>query len=46
VLRLLRTSDWTGRRLRARRFVESERNWRRSVERYRGVYADLGVAAS
>jgi PEP-CTERM/exosortase A-associated glycosyltransferase len=46
VVRLLRESDWSSRRLRARRFVESERNWRCSVERYRGVYADLGVEAS
>jgi glycogen(starch) synthase len=45
VLRLLQASDWTSRRLRARRFVESERNWPRSVERYRSVYGDLGVAA-
>jgi PEP-CTERM/exosortase A-associated glycosyltransferase len=46
VLRLLRQSDWSARRLRARRFVEAERNWRSSVERYRGVYADLAQAAS
>lgn len=46
VLRLLRQSDWSARRLRARRFVETERNWRSSVERYRGVYADLAQAAS
>jgi PEP-CTERM/exosortase A-associated glycosyltransferase len=46
ILRLLRGSDWSSRRLRARRFVESERNWRGSVERYRGVYADLGVVGS
>jgi PEP-CTERM/exosortase A-associated glycosyltransferase len=47
VLRLLRqSSDWDTRRLRARQFVESERNWRRSVERYRGVYANLRQAAA
>jgi PEP-CTERM/exosortase A-associated glycosyltransferase len=46
VLRLLRQSDWSARRLRARRFVEAERNWRSSVERYRGVYADLAQEAS
>jgi glycosyltransferase involved in cell wall biosynthesis len=46
LLRLLgQSSDWTARRARARRFVEAERNWRGSVERYRGIYAHLQQAA-
>jgi PEP-CTERM/exosortase A-associated glycosyltransferase len=46
VLRMLeQRSEWSALRTRARRFVEGERTWRRSVERYRGIYANLGVAA-
>lgn len=30
---------WPAMRARARRFIETERNWRASVERYRDVYA-------
>jgi glycosyltransferase involved in cell wall biosynthesis len=46
LLRLLaQSSDWTQRRASARRFVEAERNWRGSVERYRGIYTELQQAA-
>lgn len=39
---LLRRPDlWPGMKAAARRFVEDERNWRSSVERYRGVYGAL-----
>jgi PEP-CTERM/exosortase A-associated glycosyltransferase len=42
VLRVLaQSSEWNGRRAQARRFVEMERSWRGSVERYRGVYESL-----
>lgn len=43
---LAQASDWTERRARARRFVEAERNWRGSVERYRGIYANLQQATA
>jgi PEP-CTERM/exosortase A-associated glycosyltransferase len=40
VLALLRESHrWPELRANARRFVETERNWAKSVARYRGVYA-------
>ncbi len=46
VLRVLaQPSEWSGLRARARRFVEAERNWQGSVERYRRVYAQLRGAA-
>lgn len=39
---LLRRPDlWPGMKAAARRFVEDERNWRSSVERYRGIYGAL-----
>jgi PEP-CTERM/exosortase A-associated glycosyltransferase len=34
-------ASWQGLREQARSFVERERNWRTSVERYRGVYGPL-----
>lgn len=47
VLRMLdQRSEWTALRARARHFVESERTWQRSVELYRGIYANLGEAAA
>lgn len=47
VLSLLgRAGEWNGLRARARRYVEAERNWRGSVARYGGVYAQLQQAAA
>ena len=39
-------SSWTPMRAAARRFVESERNWRASVDRYRNVYTPVVAGAS
>ncbi|HTR59137.1 MAG TPA: TIGR04063 family PEP-CTERM/XrtA system glycosyltransferase [Casimicrobiaceae bacterium] len=36
-----RTAEWPAMRVRARRFVESERTWTRSVARYSDVYGAL-----
>ena len=42
VLELLARPDhWPALRSAARSFVETQRNWPGSVERYRGVYASL-----
>jgi len=38
---LHRQDRWEDMRQAGRRYVETERNWRASVERYRGVYAGL-----
>jgi glycogen(starch) synthase len=38
---LARRSDWERVKRQARRFVESERNWAKSVARYEGVYRRL-----
>ncbi|MCW0208525.1 MAG: glycosyltransferase, partial [Achromobacter sp.] len=37
---------WDAIRAAGRRFVESERNWRTSVARYRGVFSTLAPAAA
>ncbi|HYX67204.1 MAG TPA: TIGR04063 family PEP-CTERM/XrtA system glycosyltransferase [Burkholderiales bacterium] len=39
-------SSWMAMRAAARRFVESERNWRASVDRYRNVYTPVVAGAS
>jgi len=39
-------ASWDAMRQRARRYVESERNWRRSVAGYKAVYERLVAAAS
>ena len=38
---LRRRSDWPAMRTRGRRFVETERNWPNSVQRYEDVYGRL-----
>jgi glycosyltransferase involved in cell wall biosynthesis len=38
---LRRRAEWPGVRAAARRFVETERSWPRSVARYEGVYGGL-----
>ena len=40
-----RAGEWSGLRARARSYVEAERNWRGSVERYRAVFCSVGAAA-
>ncbi len=46
VLRLLADRNrWTQLRVRGREFVEHERNWRRSVARYREIFATLAPSA-
>jgi PEP-CTERM/exosortase A-associated glycosyltransferase len=47
LLQLLALSErWPALRETARRFVESERSWERSVARYQSVYGDLGRAGN
>ena len=43
---LARRDDWPRLRENARRFVETERNWTRSVAHYSGVYAALSTCSS
>ena len=43
---LARREDWPRLREQARRFVEAERTWARSVARYESVYAELLAGAA